>query len=99
MNPTPNSMTCLLKLLVIVPIYNDNINKEGENKYSKKYDTYCTELYQLLMTLPKEDLLDFKSTEAERWIPILVTYFESKEEYEKCANLHKVGYNIFNTIV
>jgi hypothetical protein len=51
------------------------------------------------MTLPKEDLLDFKSTEAERWIPILVTYFESKEEYEKCANLHKVGYNIFNTIV
>ena len=97
MKPTPNKISCLLNLLLIC--CNHNINKVGEYKYSEEYDSYYTDLYQQLMTLPKEDLLDFKLLEAERWIPILVTYFESKEEYEKCSNLHKVGYNIFNTIV
>jgi hypothetical protein len=98
MNPTPNSIKCLLKLIVIITIYNDNINKVGKNKYSKEYDTFCNDLYQLLMALPRKDLIDFKSLEAERWIPILVAYFESKEEFEKCSKLHKLGYKIFNTI-
>ena len=97
MNPISKKIKSLLNLILIC--CNHNINKVGGNKYSKEYDSYYTDLYQQLMTLPKEDLLDFKLLEAERWIPILVTYFESKEEYEKCANLHKVGYNIFNTIV
>ena len=97
MNPISNKIKSLLNLILIC--CNHNINKVGGNKCSKEYDSYYTDLYQQLMTLPKEDLLDFKSFKAECWIPLLVGYFESKEEYEKCANLHKVGYNIFNTIV
>jgi hypothetical protein len=32
-------------------------------------------------------------------LELSINYFQEMEEYEKCANLHKVGYNIFNTIV
>lgn len=98
MNPSSNKISCLLNLILICCSNNNNIYKVGKNKYSTEYDSYYTDLYQLLMTLPKKDLLDFKALEAELWIPLLVGYFESKEEYEKCANLHKFGYNIFNTI-
>ena len=94
MDPFSNKISCLLNLIIIYSSYKDDVNKN----YSKEYDKYYTNLYQLLMALPRKDLIDFKSLEAERWIPILVAYFESKEEYEKCSKLHKLGYKILNTI-
>jgi hypothetical protein len=98
MNSNFIKISCLLIHILICCDYNNNLNKKGEKKTNNECDSYCIELYQLLMALSREDLLDLKSLDAERWITILVTHFESKEEFEKCANLHKLGYQIYNTI-
>ncbi len=45
------------------------------------------------MNINREDFHDFRFLEVDRWIRIFLIYFESKEEYEICANLHQLGYN------
>lgn len=88
---------CLANLALISSNENNKIEKLNVNNDTQGYDSYYKETYQLLMNINREDFHEFRSLEVDRWIRILVTYFESKEEYEICANLHQFGYNIFNT--
>jgi hypothetical protein len=88
---------CLANIALICSNENNKIEKLNINNDTQGYDSYYTETYQLLININREDFHEFRTLEADRWIRILVTYFESKEEYEICANLHQFGYNIFNT--
>lgn len=91
-------ISCLANIALIYSHENNKLKKTWPNIDTNRFDSCYSETYELLMKLSVEDFQEFRSLDVDRWIVILVSYFESKEEYELCTNLHKLGYNIFNTI-
>ena len=91
-------ISCLANIVLISSHEKNKFKNESAMIDTNQLDSYYRETYELLMKLSKENFQEFSSLGVDRWIVILVNYFESKEEYERCSNLHKLGYDIFNTI-
>jgi hypothetical protein len=98
MNKIDANLNCLLKFVLIGATKNRNVEDQSKDVSDSNYDSYYREAYQIITGVHKHDLSFSKTPYMVECIATLVNYFESKEEYEKCAILHQVGYELFNTI-
>ena len=65
------------------------------NNLEQLYD----KLYFAITDLFKKELINKKPTELCSVISELITFYKSREEYEKCQRLNELGYEVFNTII
>ncbi len=61
-------------------------------------DQFYNKLYNVMIGSFRSKLILNKPKEIVDAIDVLVQYFELREEYEKCSALHKLGFEIYNTI-
>jgi hypothetical protein len=66
-------------------------NETNELFYNKFYEAITGSLRRKLILHKPKEIVDA--------IDVLIKYYESREQYEKCAALHKLGFEIYNTII
>jgi hypothetical protein len=61
-------------------------------------ELFYDKLYETITGSYRSILIQYKPREIVDAIDVLVNYYELREEYEKCSALHKLGFEIYNTI-